>query len=388
MKLWPLFLLVACSVAWADIGSVTELTGSATIKRGSNSITVSKGALIETNDKVVTQNGRLKITFKDNTTVSVTESSSLVIDDFVYDPKTQGGKLGLKATEGTVRYVSGNIAHNNPNSVNIKTPTAAIAVRGTDFIMSSDETGKSMVILMPTCELEQNVNLKGLVCGSGKIDVESGGEIVHMDKPFQATVVETAGKAPSQPVIVNLTNTPIGNNLHLTPPQTTSGQSIVAAAKAAAEKTGDAKKDESKSASNDPSNPTAETTASVVQQQEAKEKQAVADQQAEAQQAARAIQQAVTEEAALESAGVKVSTAPYQDPNVFEVFHNNDPSLNQIGWGYATLSGNNYANVSLPLNSQVLVVVTQDRVTDAYNFAGGNNKPQGSITITQTYNTK
>lgn len=397
MKLWPLIFLVATSVAQAEIGSVTELTGSATIKRGSNTVAIAKGTAIETNDKVSAQNGEVKITFKDNTTVKVTASSSMVIDDFVYDPKTQGGKLGLKATEGTVRYVSGNIAHNNPNAVNIKTPTAAIAVRGTDFIMSSDETGKSMIILMPSCEVEQNVNLKGLTCGSGKIDVNSGGEIIHMDKPFQATMVETNGTAPSPPVVVNLSNTPIGNNLHLSPPQTMSGQSIVAAAKAAAVKTGDAKKDVAKkddtgkqSSSDAGNTPPAETQAQVVQQQQQRQQQAEADQQAAAQAAASALQQAAKEQAALEAQGVTVNSTPITDANVFAVFHNNDPTLNQIGWGYASLSpsGNNYANVSLPLNSQVLVVVTQDRVTDAYNFAGGNNKPQGSITITQTYNTK
>jgi hypothetical protein len=32
-----------------------------------------------------------------------------------------------------------------------------------------------------------------------------------------------------------------------------------------------------------------------------------------------------------------------------------------------------------------LVVVTQDRVTDAFNFAGFYNKPQGSIIINQSY---
>jgi hypothetical protein len=167
------------------------------------------------------------------------------------------------------------------------------------------------------------------------------------------------------------------------------GQSIQTAAKAAAEKTGDAKKEDSKQASNDSSNstPSAEATAAVVQQQEDNEKQAVADQQAAAAAAGKAIAQASQEEAAIQAEGVKVNSTPDTDPNVFAVFKNNDPNNNQIGWGYASLSqtGNNYANVSLPTNSQVLVVVTQDHVTDAYNFAGGNNKPQGSITITQTY---
>jgi len=389
MKYWAVLLTLVSTLAVADIGSVTEITGTAIIKRGSTSVTVSKGTLVETNDRVEAKNGEVKITFKDNTTVKVTASSALVIDDFVYDPKTQGGKLSLKAAEGTVRYVSGNIAHNNPNSVNIKTPTAAIAVRGTDFVMAVGETGASTVILMPTCETEQNVNLKGLICGSGAIDIESGGHIIHMNKPYEAAMVFNQDDAPTGPVIVNLNGTPIGNNLLISPPKTPSGLSIQAAARQAAEKTGDAKKsekkDDSKQASSDnaPSNAEAQTAQQQAQAQQQKKQ----DEQAADEQAAKAVAQASAEMAALEAAGVKVKTTPYEDPNVFEIHKNANPNLQQIGWGYDSLSANshNYANISMPTNSQVLVVVTQDRQTDAFNFNGQNTKPQGSITITQTY---
>lgn len=164
MKKWAIALWLVSTAAVADIGSVVELSGTAVIKRGKETISVAKGTVVATNDKVETKNGVVNIKFKDNTSVKVTENSALVIDDFVYDPKNAaGGKLNLKAAAGTVRYVSGNIAHNNPNSVKINTPTAAIAVRGTDFVMSVDETGKSLVMLMPTCELPQVVNLKDLL---------------------------------------------------------------------------------------------------------------------------------------------------------------------------------------------------------------------------------
>ena len=382
-------MLLISTAALADIGSVTEVTGTAIIKRGSTSVSVSKGTLIETNDRVEAKNGEVKIKFKDDTTVKVTASSALVIDDFVYDPKTQGGKLSLKAAEGTVRYVSGNIAHNNPNAVNIKTPTASIAVRGTDFVMAVDETGKSAIILMPTCETEHNVNLKGLTCGSGKIDVETGAGVVHMDRPYQATLVETGNMPPLPPIVVDLGGAPIGNNLMLSPLRTLGGITIQQAARQAAEKTGDAKKsekkDDAKHASNDngPNNAEAQTT----QQQGHDVQRKQQDQQAADAQAAKSVQQASAELAALEAAGVKVKTAAYEDTNVFEIHKNANPQLNQIGWGYDSLSSNgrNYANISMPTNTQILVVVTQDRVTDAYNYNGQNTKPQGSITITQTY---
>jgi len=372
--------LLISTAAAADIGSVTETTGVAVIKRGSNTISIAKGTPVVLNDRVETKNGEVKITFKDDTTVKVTASSALVIDDFVYDPKAKTGKLGLKAAEGTVRYVSGNIAHNNPNSVNIKTPTAAIAVRGTDFVMAVDETGKSAVILMPTCEIEGSVNLKGLTCGSGKIDVESGGHIVHMDKPYMATLVETLSAAPLPPVIVELVNTPIGNNLMLTPLRTPGGVLIQVAARQAAEKTGDAKKrddtkkDDTKSSDNTPS---------LVEQVAVNSGNVGPNGKLQNEDDGKIIQ-AVTV-SSLEDAGITVKDKSTGDPSVYETYKDASKTQ-QNGWGYESLStsGHNYANVVLPLNTQVLVVVTQDRVTDAFNF-GPNGKNTGSIIINQTW---
>ena len=372
MKRWALLLLLVSSLARAEIGSVVDLSGTAIIKRGKETITVSKGTLVETNDKVETKNGVVNIKFKDNTTVKVTENSALVIDDFVYDPKSNAGKLGLKAAAGTVRYVSGNIAHNNPNSVKINTPTAAIAVRGTDFVMAVDETGKSLIMLMPTCEVEQNINLKGLTCGSGKIDVDSGMSIVTLDKPYQATIVETAANPPSPPIVVNLNNTPIGNNLLIRPPSTMLGLTIQQAARGAAEKTGDAKKDSTVSVSTE-------------------EAKAVADQQKDQQQRKTVAQaeedKALTLLTELKEKGVDVKGSKSENEHVVSIHKNDNPNLNQIGWGYMSLSpsGNNFTAVTLANDTKVLVVVTQDRITDAFNFSGPYGKPQGTIVINQSY---
>ena len=391
MKCFALSLLLVATAAVADIGSVTDVTGIAIIKRGSSSVAVSKGTLIEMNDRVEAKAGEVKIVFKDDTTVRVTASSALVIDDFVYDPKTKGGKLGLKAAEGTVRYVSGNIAHNNPNSVNIKTPTAAIAVRGTDFVMAVGETGASTVILMPTCEIEHNINLKGLICGSGAIDVQSGGHIIHMTKPYEAAMVMNQDDAPMGPVVVDLGGAPIGNNLMITPPKTPTGMTIQQAARSAAEKTGDVRKKESvdkkednKQAQGSENNNPTSGEAAAQQQQQQREQQAQSSEQQQQEQAA--LLNKVIDTSALKAAGVNVSNAASGDPNVFEIHKDNNATLQQLGWGYASLSanGHNYANIALPTDSQVLVIVTQDRVTDAYNFSS-STKAYGSIIINQSY---
>ena len=381
MKPWAISLLLVATGALADIGSVTELSGVAIIKRGSNTITVVKGSLVETNDKVETKNGKVKITFKDNTTVNITESSSLVIDDFVYDPKSGSGKLNLKAASGTVRYASGNIAHNNPNAVNIKTPTAAIAVRGTDFVMSVDETGKSAVILMPTCEIEHNVNLKGLTCGSGAIDVDSGSGIVKMNRPYQATIVETSTMPPLPPIIVDLGNTPIGNNLMLSPLRTPGGISIQVAARSAAEKTGDARKRDDKDKKDD-TDKKDDNTPSLIENAAVNSGNRRPGDSINGDGSQGNIK--ITVES-LKDAGVDVRDKSTGDEHFYSIYK--DASKTQvIGQGYEVLSpsGHNYANVVQSLDSKAVIVVTRDRVVNAFDFSG-TGKSTGSIVISQTW---
>jgi hypothetical protein len=380
-------LLMATS-AWAEIGSVTESSGTAIIKRGKDTIQVAKGTLVETNDKVETKNGKVKIVFKDDTNVTVTESSSLVIDDFVYDPKSGAGKLGLKAAAGTVRYVSGSIAK-DPKNVKINTPTAAIAVRGTDFVMAVGETGSSMIMLMPTCEIEQNINLKGMTCGSGAIDVETPAGIVKLNRPYQATLVETLNGMPSPAVIVALNGMAIGNNLMINPPRTTTGLSVITAARAAAEKTGDAKKDDKRDKRDEKDD-----------KDDAKdqEKQHVAGKQDgggnKSQKNGRSANEGDedtangtkvgldTKEETLSSQVAAVSET--ENPFVKKLFKDKSETQ-QVGWMYESLSPNsrNYANVVMPLNTQVQVVVTQDMQTNSWNFSAG--KAIGQIVINQNY---
>lgn len=210
--------------AWAGIGQVADTKGTACeITRGKNKLPGAKGADIESMDTYTTGACSANITFKDDTRVRVTENSRLLIDDFVFDPKkSDAGKLAMKVGMGTVRYASGQIAKNNPQQVNIKTPSATIAVRGTDFNMTVDEAGQSLVILVPSCKDERDVKqyeLEENRCKVGKIEVSTGIGTVVLDQAFEATYVASFSQAPTPPVIVNTVEAKINNNLILSKPQ-------------------------------------------------------------------------------------------------------------------------------------------------------------------------
>ena len=216
-------LIVLLSIAVTDcqaagIGIVTEQTGPTEIQRNKDVIPSNLNSDIESNDSVVTARARAQITFKDDTKVQITEQSKLVIDDFVYDPsKSDAGKIGLKIAMGTARYASGQIAKNNPQQVKVETPTATIAVRGTDFSMTVDELGRSLIVLLPSCP----VGFKdiGKDCKTGVIDVTTDMGTVTLDKPFQATSTASREQNPSKSAILKLSFEQINNMLILSPPK-------------------------------------------------------------------------------------------------------------------------------------------------------------------------
>ena len=190
---------------------MTEQTGPTEIVRDRKSMASAVNSALEMNDTIITARARAELTFEDATKVKVTEQSKLVIDDFVYDPKSGAGKLAMKVALGTARYASGQIAKNSPQQVAVRTPTATIGVRGTDFSMTVDELGRSLIMLLPSCD--------GRTCVTGAIEVSNEAGSILMTQAYQATLVSSVSTPPTRPVIVSLDQLNINNMLIISPPR-------------------------------------------------------------------------------------------------------------------------------------------------------------------------
>ena len=204
-------LLLTSQTNYAAVGRVLEQSGPTEIVRNKKSIASQVNAAIEMNDTVVTARAKAKLEFDDKTTVNINEQSKIVIDEFVYDPNKGAGKLSMKVALGTARYASGQIAKNNPQNVDVKTPTASIAVRGTDFTMTVDELGRSLIMLLPSCDKTS--------CVTGAIEVSTDGGSVLMTQAYQTTLVTSASAPPTAPVIVAIDQANINNLLIVSPPK-------------------------------------------------------------------------------------------------------------------------------------------------------------------------
>ena len=189
-----LFLLFLIP-AFGEIGNITSQTRAAQITRKGDKILTKVNTPVEMRDLIQTLKGRANIKFVDVTKVSVTEYSKLLIDEFVYNPEKKTGKLSLKAALGTIRYSSGKIAKNSRENVKIKSPTASVSVRGTDFTMNVQEDGASSFLLLPSIDADGNSYV-------GSIDVSTLGGTVTLDQAYEATTVTTAIAPPSPPQVI------------------------------------------------------------------------------------------------------------------------------------------------------------------------------------------
>tara|TARA_R100000664_G_scaffold9096_1_gene15132 strand:- start:6941 stop:7852 length:912 start_codon:yes stop_codon:yes gene_type:complete len=190
-----LLFLLFLTPAFGEIGNITSQTRAAQITRKGDKILTEVNTPVEMRDLIQTLKGRANIKFVDDTKVSVTEYSKLLIDEFVYNPEKKTGKLSLKAALGTIRYSSGKIAKNSRQNVKIKSPTASVSVRGTDFTMNVQEDGATSFLLLPSTDADGSSYV-------GSIDVSTLGGTVTLDQAYEATTVTTAIAPPSPPQVI------------------------------------------------------------------------------------------------------------------------------------------------------------------------------------------
>ena len=210
MHKWLLIFLPV--FAHAEIGAISEIKGNGEILRQNqpDKLLAELALDIFSNDDIRTGNGRIAIQFIDDSVIRLTEHSKVIIDEYIFDSNPEKSTLSLNFVKGTGRFVTGKLKRIKKENIKIRTNSATIGIRGTDFTVSVDETGRSMVILLP--------NPDGTA--SGEITVSTFAGTVVMNQPFQATMVTVAESAPTKPVVLeNLTLDFIDNLLIVNPPQ-------------------------------------------------------------------------------------------------------------------------------------------------------------------------
>ena len=195
-----LVLFVSFAVAWPSSAALTRIGAAAAVAGGVTATSegeavghvLSSGKPVYLNDHVVSDaKGRLQVLLLDETVFTLGPNADMVLDEFVYDPKTDAGKVTARVVSGAFRFVTGKMAAKDPGQMKVKAGVATIGIRGTIVACSVTPQGTTCVLLGPG----QGTTGSDRV---GSIRVESEGRTVEINRAGFATVVEV-GKPPSPP---------------------------------------------------------------------------------------------------------------------------------------------------------------------------------------------
>lgn len=127
-----LFLAHAAGIEPAlsqQVGTAAAVNPSAQARGNGGSRAVVIGQSIAHRERIQTTSaGSVELLFLDKTAMTVGPNSDLSIDEYVYDPSTNTGKLAASLTRGVMRFVGGQISH--AGNARISTPTAVVGIRG------------------------------------------------------------------------------------------------------------------------------------------------------------------------------------------------------------------------------------------------------------------
>ena len=142
---WILLVCLSCFAAgvWAgDVGQIKAATGSVFLERQGQRLPATVGMPVQESDSLVTgADGSAGVTFSDNSLLSVGPSSVLAIERYAFDSTTHSGYFDASLKKGTLAVVSGKMVKQSPGAMTVRTPSAIMGVRGTEFVVKVIEPG-------------------------------------------------------------------------------------------------------------------------------------------------------------------------------------------------------------------------------------------------------
>jgi len=127
----------------ADVGLIKVSKGNVQIERNGAKVAAPVGASVQASDVIMTgADGSAGITFTDNSLVSVGPNTVFAIDKYRFDSTTHAGEFEGSLKKGRLAAISGKMVQASPESMKIRTPSAIMGVRGTEFVVQVDEEKK------------------------------------------------------------------------------------------------------------------------------------------------------------------------------------------------------------------------------------------------------
>lgn len=115
-------------------GRIKVVSGTVEIVRGATTVTAAVGTFVLESDRIRTgADGRVGLTLRDDTRLSLGPDSELALNRFQYAPADGRLALAIRFLKGVAGYISGRIAKLAPDAIRLETPAAIVGVRGTSL---------------------------------------------------------------------------------------------------------------------------------------------------------------------------------------------------------------------------------------------------------------
>jgi len=139
----PAFILAlgfATFAGAADIGQIKVAKGQVSVDRGGQAMPGVVGTRLQPADTVKTgADGSVGITMYDDSLLSAGPNSMFSLDRYAFDTTTNKGQFDTSLRKGSLAVISGRIAKESPDAMTVRTPSAILGVRGTEFIVKIDD---------------------------------------------------------------------------------------------------------------------------------------------------------------------------------------------------------------------------------------------------------
>ncbi len=185
-----------------QIGTAGAVNPAAKASLGGSTKVIELGSAIIHKERVETSDkGSVQLVFIDKTTMNIGPNSSLVIDEFVYDPSTGTGKMSASLGKGILRVVGGNVTHTG--GATVTTPVATIGIRGGVAVIKHDKE-----------DCDKGGSLSTAVDNVfGNVDVSTQGGKQEIRRPGYGVTVCSANAPPSTPQLVSQASIDATNRL-------------------------------------------------------------------------------------------------------------------------------------------------------------------------------
>ena len=144
-KITLFLMILSINSLFASVATITAIKGEATIQRDKQVLIAKTGLAIEKKDIINTDiDTKMQLIFEDNTIISLGKNTTFAVKEYLFED-TKKPIAEFSIFKGAMRTITGKIGKIAPQRFKVRTKTATIGIRGTNFTVAILPNGSQKV---------------------------------------------------------------------------------------------------------------------------------------------------------------------------------------------------------------------------------------------------